>query len=61
MLTLKRVYICDHCGTVSLEKTYYLFKGAPDGWIKLGKEDLCPICAKTYERFKNEVKKEKAK
>jgi len=38
-----------------------VWKDAPDGWTKLGKEDLCPICAKTYERFKNEVKKEKAK
>ena len=65
MLKRKRVYICDHCGAVALEETHVFmndaWRDAPDGWIKLGKEDLCPICAKTYERFKNEVKKEKAK
>jgi rubrerythrin len=64
MLTCKKVYICDHCGAVALEETYSFFvdtwKGAPEGWTKLGEEDLCPVCSETYRRFKNEVVKEKS-
>lgn len=44
MLKRKRVYICDHCGAV-----------APEGWTKLGKEDLCPTCSKVYKRFVEEL------
>lgn len=62
MLTHKKVYICDHCEAVALEETYSFFgdmwKGAPEGWTGLGKEDLCQVCSETYRRFKNEVIKE---
>lgn len=65
MIARKKVYICDHCGTVDLERTYYFlgdtWKGAPDGWMKLGKEDLCPICAETYIKFRSAIEKEKSK
>lgn len=63
MLKRKRVYICDHCGAVALEHTYYfygdVFRDAPEGWTKLGKEDLCPVCSEIYQKFKAEVIKEK--
>lgn len=63
MLKRKRVYICDHCGAVALEQTYFfmddVWKDAPEGWTKLGKEDLCPVCSETYEKFKTEVMEEK--
>lgn len=62
MVKRERVYICDHCGAVGLETIwcYYLdcWKGPPDGWTKLGSEDLCPVRTETYERFKSEVLKE---
>lgn len=64
MYKRKLVYICDHCGTVALEQRYYFmddtWKDAPEGWTRLGREDLCPICAETYKRFKAEVMEEKA-
>jgi hypothetical protein len=57
------VYICDHCGKAELEPESYVFynrvvKRLPKDWSKLGKEYLCPTCAETYRRFKNEVLKE---
>lgn len=59
MLKRKRVYICDHCGAVGLETTWVVYldswKGPPDGWTKLGKEDLCPVCSAAYEKFKQQV------
>ena len=59
MIKRKRVYICDHCGAVGLETTWYMmldaWKGPPDGWTKLGKEDLCPVCSAAYEKFKQQV------
>lgn len=59
MLKRNRVYICDHCGAVALEETYFfmtdVWKGAPEGWTKLGKEDLCPTCSKAYKRFVEEL------
>lgn len=59
MRKLKRVYICDHCGAVALEATHLfmnsVWKEAPQGWTKLGKEDPCPECSKVYKRFKFEV------
>lgn len=59
MLKYKRVYICDHCGAIALQNTYVfmgdVWEGPPDGWTKLGREDICPICSEIYERFKNEV------
>lgn len=62
MIKRERVYICDHCGCATIEQTKYCYTGAykdaPKGWTKLGQEDLCPICSKTYARFKEEVKKE---
>lgn len=58
MLKRKRVYICDHCGAIALEEPYFFmefaWKGAPKGWTKLGKEDLCPTCSKVYKRFMEE-------
>lgn len=58
MLKRKRFYICDHCGAVALEEPYFFmefaWKGAPKGWTKLGKEDLCPTCSKVYKRFVEE-------
>lgn len=58
MLKRKRVYICDHCGEIALEEPYFFmefaWKGAPKGWTKLGKEDLCPTCSKVYKRFVEE-------
>lgn len=59
----KWVYICDHCGKTELEVTGYncyneFVRRLPEDWTKLGKEDLCPTCAETYRRFKNEVLKE---
>lgn len=58
MLKRKRVYICDHCGAVALEETHFFmndtWRDAPDGWTKLGKEDLCPACSKVYKRFMEE-------
>ncbi len=63
MLKRKRGYICDLCGAVALEQTYYFindsWKGPPEEWGKLGKSDLCPICVETYERIRSEVIKEK--
>lgn len=57
------IYICDHCGKIDLEKTYFCFtdvwKGPPEHWHKLGSEDLCPVCYETYLKFKNEVKNKK--
>lgn len=62
MRKLKRVYICDHCGAVALEATYFfmndVWKEAPRGWTKLGKEDLCPECSEVYKRFKDGVTEE---
>ena len=62
MIKRKRVYICDHCECIALERTCYCDTGAytdiPKGWTKLGNEDLCPTCSKIYARFKEEVKKE---
>lgn len=62
MLKRKKVYICDHCGDVALEVLWFAgldcWKGPPDGWTKLGNEDLCPVCSETYERFKSEVLEE---
>lgn len=59
MIKRKRVYICDHCGAVALEEEYcyrtYRWKSAPQGWTKLGKEDLCPTCSKVYKRFVKEI------
>ena len=55
----KHVYVCDHCGKIGLEQTYFFmtdtWKCAPEGWGKLGKEDLCPTCYETYKRFNREV------
>ena len=63
MLKRKRVYICDHCGAVALEQTYFAigdsWKGPPSGWGKFVKSDLCPICMEAYERIRAEVIKEK--
>lgn len=60
MLKRKRVYICDHCGAVALEEKHFfmndVWRDAPDGWTKLGKEDLCPTCSKAYKRFVEESK-----
>lgn len=62
MLKHKRVYICDHCGVVALEEIHGfmgdIWKDAPEGWTKLGKENLCPTCSETYKRFRSEVIKE---
>ncbi len=62
MLRHKRVYICDHCGAVALEQRYFFmddtWRDAPDGWTRLGREDLCPICSEIYKRFKAENVKE---
>lgn len=65
MIRKKRVYICDHCGAAALEQTeafctFYsdTFKTAPEGWTKLGSEDLCPVCSEAYRRFRYEVVKE---
>lgn len=59
MIKRKRVYICDHCGAVELEVTWFTlldrWKGPPDGWTKLGKEDLCPVCSAIYEKFKQQI------
>lgn len=59
MLKRRKVYICDFCGAVALEQTYASFgdtwKGPPENWTALGSEDLCPICAETYRRFREEV------
>ena len=59
MIKRKRVYICDHCGAVALQEPYFFmefaWKGAPKGWTKLGKEDLCPTCSKVYKRFVEEL------
>ena len=60
MRAYKMVYFCDHCGIAALEDRRYFFdccwKGPPENWSKLGKEDLCPLCAEVYLKFKNEVK-----
>lgn len=52
----KTVYICDHCGAVALQETYFFmgdtWKGPPEYWTKLGKEDLCPKCSKVYKKRK---------
>lgn len=52
----KTVYICDHCGAVALQETHCFmgdtWKGPPDNWTKLGKEDLCPKCSKVYKKLK---------
>lgn len=65
MRKLKRIYICDHCGAIALPKVDYyegyIFKSKPRGWIKLGKEDLCPECSLIYEKFKKEIEGEKEK
>lgn len=57
MLKRARVYICDHCGTIALEQTNFFihdtWKSAPEGWTKLGNEDLCPLCEETIKE-KNE-------
>lgn len=62
MRAKKWVYICDHCGKAELEEKYSFywdtFETLPKGWSKLGKEDLCPECFKTYLKFKNEVRNE---
>ena len=63
MLKRKKVYICDFCGAVALEQTYYAgygdtWKGPPENWTSLGRADLCPICSETYRRFREEVKAE---
>lgn len=59
MLKRKRVYICDYCGIVALQETYFfmgdVWKDAPEGWTRLGKADLCPICSKAYKRFVEEL------
>lgn len=63
MIKRKRVYFCDHCGAVGLETTWYMmldtWKGPPEGWTKLGNEDLCPLCSEIYEKFKQQVMNEK--
>ena len=63
MIKRKRVYICDHCGAVGLETEYHFFfdcwKDAPEGWTKLGNEDLCPLCSEIYEKFKQQVMNER--
>lgn len=63
MLKRARVYICDHCGAIALEQNNFFvhdtWKSPPEGWRKLGNEDLCPLCAATYRRFKEETIKEK--
>lgn len=33
----------------------FAWKGAPKGWTKFGKEDLCPTCSKVYKRFVEEL------
>lgn len=59
MLKRKKVYICDHCYSVALQHTYCscgdMWNGPPDGWTKLGKEDLCPTCSEVYSKFKQEI------
>lgn len=63
MLKRAVVYICDHCGVIALEQNIFfmqdMWKSAPEGWIKFGNEDLCPLCAATYRKFKEETIKEK--
>mgnify|MGYP007081925026 FL=1 len=63
MIKRKRVYICDHCGAAGLETEYRryfdIWKDAPEGWTKLGKEDLCPLCSEIYEKFKQQVMNER--
>lgn len=58
----KTVYICDHCGAVDLERTYFflgdVWNDIPEDWTRLGKEHLCPKCSKIYSKFKREVEKE---
>lgn len=52
----KTVYICDHCGAAALQETCFFmgdtWKGPPEYWTKLGKEDLCPKCSKVYRKLK---------
>lgn len=62
MIKRIRVYICNHCGVVDRETRYFFFgdtwRGPPEGWTKLGDEDLCPICSEAYSKFKREIVKE---
>lgn len=52
----KTVYICDHCGAAALQESYFsiddTWKGPPEYWTKLGKEDLCPKCSEVYKKLK---------
>lgn len=63
MIKRKRVYICDNCSAVALEQWHFFYddcwKGPPDGWTKLGREDLCPLCTAVYRKFKDEAMEEK--
>lgn len=51
MLKRKRIYICDHCGMIALEEGK-ISKCAPKGWVKHGKEDLCPTCSILFHILK---------
>lgn len=53
------VYICDHCGKREIEVKGLFFspyvRAFPDGWTKLGKGHLCPICSEIYRKLKEEI------
>lgn len=62
----KTIYICDHCGVITLEEKKYLFGGGfiyvlPKDWTRLGKEHICPKCSEIYCRFKEEAYDEQQK
>lgn len=62
MYKLRHIYICDHCGAIALPETVCFmgdsFKDRPNGWERLGKEDLCPVCYKSYKHFKDSISRD---
>lgn len=61
MYKLKHVYICDHCGKVTLPHTYGcmddVWKGVPENWVTINKIHLCETCGEAYKQLQMNVQK----
>lgn len=64
MYKLKKVYICDNCGKISLPDVNChgidSFKTMPENWDKIGKSHFCETCGMAFRRFLEEEKQRRA-
>ena len=57
MYKLRHIYICDHCGKISLPDNYEGCKFLPSGWRSIGcKLHLCATCYSAYVQLMHDNK-----